>query len=364
MLNIIYSLAVIKDCLSVIKSAINPEIVTGTDYARLREAYYTGKNFTLITTKPLFMGKYAIITCPKLKTHIFMNPTFNILVFLLVTLPGIILGQSLEIKGIVRDKNKIGIPSATISVKNKVQGYITDEKGYYQLNVGPNDTLVVSSPGFEVSFISMKNVVVLSPLFIYLTSKETSQLRTIENADLLQHSSMEGIYDHPSSTAFNAAPGQSIALKIDNSAKKEALLSKIHAKFDKKTLAQTKLRIRVFSINPITGEPLNDLLTKSVVVPITSETFLFDIEPYNIAIPAEGCFVGFDWIEMPEGLKKQPQSAAYAQVDFLKPCLKTTSKICSTKTFSRVFASEWRSWSPQSSGHCPSNVFIAATLKY
>lgn len=301
---------------------------------------------------------------PQIENPHFMNPTFNIFVFLFMTLPGIILGQSLEIKGIVRDKNKIGIPCATISVKNKVQGYITDEKGYYQLNVGPNDTLVVSSPGFEVSFISIKNVVVLSPLFIYLASKEPLQLIPIENTNLFQRSSMEGVFDQPSRTAFNAALGQSIALKIDNSAKKEALLSKIHAKFDKKTLSQTKLRIRVFSISPVTGEPLHDLLTKSVIVPITSETFLFDIEPYNIAVPAEGCFVGFDWIEMPETLKKQPQSAAYAQINFLKPCLKTTSKICSTKTFSRVFASEWRSWSPQTSGHCPSNVFIAATLKY
>ncbi|RDB04300.1 carboxypeptidase-like regulatory domain-containing protein [Runella aurantiaca] len=294
-----------------------------------------------------------------------MNPSLNTLVILLMTLPGIILGQSLEIKGIVRDKNKVGIPCATISLKNKAQGYITDEKGYYQLNVSPNDTLMVSSPGFEPSLISIKNVVVLSPLFIYLVPKEPLQLIPIENTNLFQRSSMEGVFDQPSRATFNAALGQSVALKIENSAKKEALLSKIHAKFDKKTLAQTKLRIRVFSISPVTGEPLNDLLTKSIIVPITSETFLFDIEPYHIAIPAEGCFVGFDWIEMPKGIKKQPQSASsYTQIDFLKPCLKTTSKICSTKTFSRVFASEWRSWNPQSSEHCPSNVFIAATLKY
>ncbi len=294
-----------------------------------------------------------------------MNPALNTLVLLLVILPRIILGQSLEIKGIVRDKNKVGIPCATISLKNKTQGYIADEKGYYQLKVSPNDTLMVSSPGFEPSYISIKNVVVLSPLFIYLSPKETTSLRTNESADLFQRSAMEGIYGHPSSTAFNAAVGQSIALKIENSAKKEALLSKIHAKFDKKTLTQTKLRIRVFSVSPDTGEPLDDLLTKSVIVPITSETFLFDMEPYKISIPTEGCFVGFDWVEMPEGIKKQPQSASsYKQIDFLKPCLKTTSKICSTKTFSRVFASEWHSWSPQTNGHCPSNVFIAATLRY
>ncbi len=294
-----------------------------------------------------------------------MNPAFNTLISLLVTLPGNIIGQSFDIKGIVRDNNKVGIPCATISLKNKAQGYIADEKGYYQLKVSPNDTLVVSSPGFESSFISIKNVVVLSPLFIYLVPKEALQSKKVENTNLFQRSAMEGIYDHPSSTAFNATVGQSVALKIENSEKKEALLSKIHAKFDKKTLAQTKLRIRVFSINPVTGEPLHDLLTKSVIVPITSETFLFDIEPYNIAIPAEGCFVGFDWIEMPKGIKKQTQlSSSNTQVDFLKPCLKTTSKVCSTKTFSRVFASEWRSWSPAINGHCPSNVFIAATLKY
>ncbi|WP_428665929.1 carboxypeptidase-like regulatory domain-containing protein [Runella sp.] len=290
-----------------------------------------------------------------------MGITFKAFFLLLVVSSGVVFGQNLEIKGIIRDNSKVGIPCAMISLKNKAEGCIADEKGNYRLNVASNDTLIVSSPGFEPSVISMNNAMILSPFFVYLSPKKNFQALTIENSGSFQYSSKEGIFDQPSNAVFTTVRGQSVVIKIENSAKKEALLSKIHANFGRKSISQTKLRVRVFSVNPLTGEPFNDLLTKNVIVPVTSSQFLFDIESYKIPIPMEGCFVGFDWIEMP---KQKPSSASHVKADSLvKPSLKTTSKVCSAKTYSRVFASEWRSWVSQI-GTCPSNVFIAATLKY
>jgi hypothetical protein len=292
-----------------------------------------------------------------------MNAAFRVFVFFLLSTPGIITAQTLEIKGIIRDQNKIGIAYATISIKNKAEGCIADEKGNYQLTVTPKDTLIILAPKYEPAIISMKNTAVLSPLFIYLTSKD-GQIKTIENTLMFQRPTIEGLYNQPPGATFTSLPGQSIVMKIDNSIKKEALLSKIHARFDKKNLIQNKLRIRIFSVNPLTGEPFNDLLTENIIVAVTSSPFSFDIESYRIAIPAEGCFVGFDWIAQPETEKKSPLSTtASAKSDGITPCLKTTSKVCIPKTYSRIFASEWRSWTSQS-GNCPSNALIAATLKY
>lgn len=292
-----------------------------------------------------------------------MNAILRILFSLLVSVPTIGLAQTLEIKGIIRDQNKIGIPYATISIKNKAEGCIADEKGHYRLTVTSKDTLVISSPSYQSSMVSIRNTVVLSPLFIYLSSKAV-HIKTIENPVMFQKPFREGMHHQPADATFTAALGQSVVMKIDNSVKKEALLSKIHAQFDKKSLSQCKLRIRIFSINPLNGEPFNDLLTENIIVTVTSSQFTFDIESYKIAIPAEGCFVGFDWVEIPKKDKKPSlPGISSPQPDPVTPLLKTTSKVCTTKTYSRVFASDWRSWVPQS-GHCPSNALIAATLNY
>ncbi len=167
-----------------------------------------------------------------------MNAALRVFVFFLLSTPGIIAAQSLEIRGIIRDQNKTGIPYATISIKNKAEGCIADEKGNYQLTVTPKDTLVISSPKYEPAIISMKNTAVLSPLFIYLTSKD-GQPKTIENTVMFQKPFIEGMYNQPSNATFVSLLGQSIVMKIDNSVKKEALLSKIHAQFDKKISSRT-----------------------------------------------------------------------------------------------------------------------------
>lgn len=292
-----------------------------------------------------------------------MKAIYRALFFLLLGTPSIISAQTLEIKGIVRDKNKIGIPYATVSIKNKTTGCIADEKGNYRLIVTSKDTLVISSPGYTSSMIDMKKTGILSPLFIYLLPKEV-QTKTVENTVLFQKSITEGIYNLPSDATFTADYGQSVVVKINNPVKKEALLSKIHAQFAKRNPTQRKLRIRIFSVNPSNGEPFDDLLTENIIVTVASGHFSFDIEPYKIAVPSEGCFVGFDWVEMPEAGKKNTLSGiTSSKTALMTPLLKTTSKVCNAKTYERIFASEWHSRMGQS-GNCPSNALIAATLKY
>ncbi len=279
-------------------------------------------------------------------------------------MPGMAFGQKFEIKGTVKGLGKEGIPYATITLKNKDRGFITDEKGNFQLSVTNNDTVFVSSPGFKSSTIYIKNLQVISPIFVRLLPQRNTFTDTTEAVRTFQKSSMTGIYNVHSGDSHRSAIGQCIALKIDNPTKKEAFLGDIYAKFDKKSIAQTQLRIRVFSIDPTTGYPANDLLEENVIVTVNSKNFSFNVEKYKISVPAEGCFIGFDWIEMPIMLKKLPLIYdQHEQMAFLRPFLKTTLKVCNAKTFARVFASEWSDWKPLS-GQCPSNALIAATLKY
>jgi len=79
------------------------------------------------------------------------------------------------IKGTVKDENGLEIPHATIYVKNDTRGAYTDEKGSFSINLSPNDTLVVSSVGYQRKEIRVGNEPFLH-IVLHSLAKNLNQL--------------------------------------------------------------------------------------------------------------------------------------------------------------------------------------------
>jgi len=66
-----------------------------------------------------------------------------------------------NIKGRVIDQNGIGIPFSAIGLKGTIKGVLSDEKGYYEIDVsgaGSKQVLVFSAIGFETVEISVASI--------------------------------------------------------------------------------------------------------------------------------------------------------------------------------------------------------------
>lgn len=97
-----------------------------------------------------------------------------LLCFLTITLTGF---SQVKVSGIVVDSMSFkSIPNVHIKVKNKTFGFVTDEKGYFDISVKPFDTLLFSTVGY-ISFEFP--VLVNEEDIIVMMSEDVTYLQTI-----------------------------------------------------------------------------------------------------------------------------------------------------------------------------------------
>jgi hypothetical protein len=94
--------------------------------------------------------------------------------------------QDLSIKGTVKDSSGVGLPAASVLVKNSNRGTSTNKKGEFDIQAGAHDSLLISSIGFADTTIFINGQ---TSFAVVLRAKPT-QLRnvevntTVKNSDL------------------------------------------------------------------------------------------------------------------------------------------------------------------------------------
>lgn len=204
------------------------------------------------------------------------------------------------IKGkIVNSTTQAAIPYANIGFKKFNIGTISNSDGSFSIYIPAkifNDSLIVSSIGYATKHIPLKYVLAKKDFTIFLNEK------IVELNTVVIRSKKEKLKTFELGNAgFNGGvleadtlyAGRSIALLIDNkeaSIKNEfafpAFIEKAKLRIFRNNLQSFKYRVRLNDVNPLTGHPGQDILTKSTIVASSMRKgwLEFDLSTLNIEI--------------------------------------------------------------------------------
>ena len=198
---------------------------------------------------------------------------------------------SAQIKGVVKDSiTGKPIPFANIWVENENSGSSTEEDGEFSINSSSNKNLIFSALGFEKKTVkaSLAHEVKLSPKSYQLD--DVVILKKKETKIIEIGKSKNSIYQ-----AFDNGP------RID--VKYFPYLVKYQkTKFIKQVTVETDskiegalFKIHFFSVNE-NGFPGDELLTKDFLVSVPKGVVknIFSLSEYNLRMPKNGLFVGYE----------------------------------------------------------------------
>jgi hypothetical protein len=268
------------------------------------------------------------------------------------------------LKANVIDSDGGEISFTTIGIKNSFRGVIADEHGHFEIYVEETDVLLISAMGYNAIYLPVKEIKEKVILKQKIENLDEVIIKRLNLEDYKKNTHL-GIYGYRANGIIKTTSGYSLATKIVGSENKtEGVLRKIYAQFDKKNLKQARLRLRVYKINMQNGKPGENLLQDNIIIDVSKKNATYDVSKYQIIIPPEGCFVGFDWLTESKNLgKPQNKNGIVYQLDFYEPFIRTTDKVCQLVTYSKIFNHDWNVYKPVFS-KCPNNAIISALIQY
>lgn len=209
--------------------------------------------------------------------------------------------QNQSIKSIVYSKrDSLPIEFVNIAIKNTIRGTYSNELGEFYVYCSPSDSIILSVIGYVSKTCPCKDQ------SIYL-EEEVTLLKEVTITDKVEKSKTVslGYYDEKRTGSYigvNAA-----ATYITNERYIEGKLSKIYFLLSKVKFFYSKprpsfnrllVRLLIFNVNKLTGEPYIQLVTKSLTKKIeeNQKTVMFDVLELNIDFPPEGLFVGIEFL--------------------------------------------------------------------
>lgn len=259
--------------------------------------------------------------------------------FVLVTgwsLPCI--GQTSPISGTVMKSNSSEVlPFVTIAVKNTVRGTVTDGQGRFTIDTNSSDSLIISSIGFK------KRIILASQITNIIFIEEETKILNEVVVSSAKHNRKVDLGNLKQKTVFAAGGSNQYTKLFVNKAEGEGMLESITFSFQPEAKKygryMTAIMIRVYQNN--NGLPGNDLLLEKVIIPIkeNQKSLVVDLGMYNINFPAEGLFVGFDFVGFYDGSEiftpySKLKTPANLRVEF--------AKADSSDTFNKFFGTSWQ----------------------
>ena len=198
---------------------------------------------------------------------------------------------SAQIKGIVVDENNQPIPYVNIWVENENSGTTSEENGEFSIHVnGENKQLIFSALGYEKKFIkaSQTQKVVLKTLAF-----ELNEIVIFKRFETKQREI--GRTQNETYQAFDNGPKIDVKffpylLKY----KKTKYIKKVSIYTDS-NIENASIRIHFYSLDA-DGFPGEELLKKDYIVRVNKgmKKSTFDITDFNLIMPKNGIFVGFE----------------------------------------------------------------------
>ena len=193
------------------------------------------------------------------------------------------------------------IPYSTIEIKGKNKGVVANYEAAFKLNIeqaGPEDTLLISSIGFQKKEIAFKDVDVDDSLKVFLAMKIYSIPPVIIMGNGFEKISVGEKSKKSQGEMYLDTHGQQTALFIENKDKLTGKIEKIRFFLSEKGNTHAPFRIHIYLKDSATGEPGKDLINNFLVVKpeIIRGWYEVDVFEYDINIPWDGFFVAIEGV--------------------------------------------------------------------
>ncbi len=224
--------------------------------------------------------------------------------------------SQITIKGkVLNSKTKEPVPYATI-VWNRVNGTITDENGIFFLEIdsslSDNDSLYISNLAYVDLVLPYAQVKDSQRKIFYLEPQDYKIPEIIITASKMK-TKKYGIFKRKSYTGWNASKGSIIALKIQPKTTNGIIKNIQFYITDEGFNPTNKFRVHVYNIDNSTGSVGQELLPVSVITSASkgNEWVVVDITDFHIETPANGFFVGIEYLTNNKG--DNPEQGPYVE---------------------------------------------------
>jgi len=241
----------------------------------------------------------------KAPSKILTNAVLAILLSFLMTI--IAYGQKKVIKSKIVDESSKSIPYATIGILEKNYGKVAFEDGSFEIQVTEgylNDSLVISALGYEKKTIAYREFVKRKPLEIVLKEDVFLLSEVVVRSPKIAYSRI-GILKKKSNSNFTLTyplRGSTVATRF-NDRKENLLIKEISVVVGKQNIDAFQLRCRIFSVDPDTGLPGENLLNENLIKGSRKKTETLTFKLSNDFWINEPFYIGFEWITTKEQFK-------------------------------------------------------------
>ncbi len=213
-------------------------------------------------------------------------------ILLLLFLPILTQGQIIYKGSIINKSTKEKVPYSSVGLIKENTGINANEEGYFILPSKNyiNDTLIISSVGYETFKICVNN---LPENLQYEISENPIPLKTViinsnyNESTTLNDFSNCGLNSYTSNGSVTQI-AQHFRSPIANS-----LLSKLEIC---KVGDNSLFRIRIYDMDSLSGKPSTDLADTIIEVKSGKRHVNIDLEPYKIIIPGKDFFIAIEWL--------------------------------------------------------------------
>jgi len=217
----------------------------------------------------------------------------------------ILSAQDIDISGFIKEKEtEKAIPFATIEIFSKKLGVAANFQGKFLLKLSKsfeNDTLTISSLGYEPKIIQVKWLLVNQSNVTIFLQPASYLLKEVEIVGVPKGKYRLGNYEETKKGygGFLTVKKSQLAVFMDS---KKYLNAKIlNACFfisKKSGVPETPFRIRIYKLDKTTGNPGEDLLHENLIVRGKHHGgwMTVDLSKYNLTTPVDGYFIAMEWI--------------------------------------------------------------------
>ncbi|MGB3467339.1 MAG: carboxypeptidase-like regulatory domain-containing protein [Cyclobacteriaceae bacterium] len=193
------------------------------------------------------------------------------------------------------------VPYATIELKGKNLGVVSDFKARYTLNVetaGEGDTLLISSVGYVKQEIPFAAISLTDSLRVMLEEKSYA-IAPVEISRSHYIAKVLGeVVKKLQGEMYMDTHGQQAALFFSNEDSLAGKIENLRFYLSPKGNTHAPFRVRLYDVNLATGQPGRDLIPNFLVVQpeIIRGWYEVDVFEYEIDIPAAGFFVAIEGV--------------------------------------------------------------------
>ena len=219
--------------------------------------------------------------------------------------------------------DSVPIPYASLSLKGKPLGTITDFKGIFEWELSNQhlkDTIMVSSMGYEHKTFTMEQMIERSRSGIYLKTRHFEIEPVIVSGNDFHNKTLGNKGKRESGSIYIDTHGQQTGLHIENKIAQTGKLLSVSFYLSDEGNTNAPFRLRIYALDSLTLKPKHDIIDEILVVKPTDVAgwYTIDLMEYNLNFPMEGLFVALEGI-FPNDYEYYAGSEEFIDIGRLSP---------------------------------------------